>query len=267
MLSGRASELERELPFGAWGDALADYAGALGMDRLERIVGDQLPELAAVLPSVGTPSGLQDERYRTHRALQALLEGLAKIRPVVLTLDDLHWADDSSLEAVAHLLRHPPKAPLLLALAFRPAPVRPLLSGALHTAERDGTLTERPLVALSREEAEALLGEGVPGPVRGAIFDEAAATRSSSSSSRASTRPAAAWPPPSTAPPRRASRARSCARSTRRSPRSPSPGGCLPRAPRWPATRSTSTSPPRPRSWTSERRWTRSTSCWPAGCC
>ncbi len=172
MLSGRASELERELPFGVWGDALADYAGALGVDRLERIVGDQLPELAAVLPTVGTPSGLQDERYRTHRALRALLEGLAKIRPVVLTLDDLHWADDSSLEAVAHLLRHPPKGSLTLALAFRPAPVRPLLSGALHTAERDGMVSERPLTALSREEAEALLGDGVPGPVRGAIFDE-----------------------------------------------------------------------------------------------
>ncbi len=172
VLAGRASELERELPFGAWGDALTDYAGALGVDRLERLVGDQLHELAAVLPTVGTPAGLQDERYRTHRALRALLEALAKTRPVVLTLDDLHWADDSSLEAVAHLLRHPPKAPLVLALAFRPAPVRPLLSGALHTAERDGTVTERPLAALSREESEALLGEGMPGPVRSAIFDE-----------------------------------------------------------------------------------------------
>ena len=172
VLAGRASELERELPFGAWGDALADYAGALGVDRLERLVGDQLPELAAVLPTVGTPAGLQDERYRTHRALRALLEALAKIRPVVLTLDDLHWADDSSLEAVAHLLRHPPKAPLVLALAFRPAPVRPLLSGALHTAERDGTVTERPLAALSREEGETLLGDGMPGPIRSAIFDE-----------------------------------------------------------------------------------------------
>ncbi len=172
VLTGRASELERELPFGVWVDALADYAGALGIERLERLVGDQLPELAAVLPGVGTPAGLQDERYRTHRALRALLEALARVRPVVLALDDLHWADDASLEAVAHLLRHPPKGPLVLALAFRPAPVRPLLAAAVHSAERDGTVAERPLAALSREEAEALLGEDMPGPVRGAIFDE-----------------------------------------------------------------------------------------------
>src|SRR4051795_8292689 len=58
VLTGRAAELERELPFGVWVDALADYAGALGNDRLERLVGDQLPELAAVLPTVGTPAGL-----------------------------------------------------------------------------------------------------------------------------------------------------------------------------------------------------------------
>src|SRR4051794_860671 len=57
VLSGRAAELERELPFGAWVDALADYAGALGVDRLERLVGEQLPELAAVLPAAGSPGG------------------------------------------------------------------------------------------------------------------------------------------------------------------------------------------------------------------
>ena len=110
MLGGRASELERELPFGVWEDALAEHAALLGVDRLERLVGDQLPELAAVLPAVGrVPAGLQDERYRTHRAVRALLEALATRQPVVLALDDLHWADDASLELVAHLLRRPPR--------------------------------------------------------------------------------------------------------------------------------------------------------------
>src|ERR1700712_4404317 len=61
VLGGRASELERELPFGVWEDALAEHAEFLGVDRLERLVGDQLSELAAVLPAVGhTPAGLQD---------------------------------------------------------------------------------------------------------------------------------------------------------------------------------------------------------------
>src|SRR3954454_5326467 len=172
-LAGGAAELERELPFGVWVDALADHGTALGVERLERLVGDHVGELAAVMPGLGgAPAGLQDERYRTHRAVRALLEALALRRPVVLALDDLHWADEASLELVAHLLRHPPKAPLLLALAFRPAPVRALLAGALATGERDGTVTEHPLDALSRSDADSLLGEGVPGPVREAIFAE-----------------------------------------------------------------------------------------------
>src|SRR4051812_39743225 len=48
VLPGRASELERELPFGVWKTALAAHAEIPGVDRLERLVGDQLPELAAV---------------------------------------------------------------------------------------------------------------------------------------------------------------------------------------------------------------------------
>src|SRR4051812_42164439 len=172
-LAGSAAELERELPFGVWVDALAEHSEGLGPERLERLVGDQVGELAAVLPGLGgTPAGLQDERYRTHRAVRALLEALAQRHPLVLALDDLHWADEASLELVAHLLRRPVRAPLLLALAFRPAPVRVLLAGALAGGERDGTLTEHPLSALSRSDAETLLGEGVPGPVREAIYAE-----------------------------------------------------------------------------------------------
>src|ERR1700744_1937930 len=122
-LSGRASELERELPFGGWVAALAAHCATLGQERLERFVGDHVAELAPVLG--GSVGGLQDERYRTHRAVRALLEALAQRRAGVLALGDLHWADDAALELVAHRLRRPPRGPLLLALAFRPAPVRP----------------------------------------------------------------------------------------------------------------------------------------------
>ncbi len=125
-----------------------------------------------MLPLVGrVPAGLQDERFRTHRAVRSLLEGLALQRPVVVLLDDLQWADDASLELVAALLRRAPRGRVLLALAFRPAPVRPLLATALATAERDGRVIEHSLSTLSFADAETLLGAAVPAVVRGEIYE------------------------------------------------------------------------------------------------
>ena len=65
------------------------------------------------------PAAGAAERFRYHRAVRALLELLGRERPVALLLDDLHWADDASVELVLHLLRRPPRAPHLLAFALR----------------------------------------------------------------------------------------------------------------------------------------------------
>ena len=196
VLTGRASELERELPFGVWEDALSDHAAFLGVDRLERLVGDQLPELAAVLPLVGrVPAGLQDERYRTHRAVRALLEGLARTRPVVLALDDLQWADDSSLETIAALLRRPPRG---RDPARAGVPARAGAAAARHRAgdRRARRARDRAPAAhaVVRGRAVAARGRRSPPPCAGRSSRRAAATRSSCSSSRASTRRAAASP-------------------------------------------------------------------------
>ena len=69
----------------------------------------------------GKRGSVADERYRAHRAVRGLLELLARERPLVLVLDDLHWSDDASIELLAALLRREPDAPVLLALGFRPA--------------------------------------------------------------------------------------------------------------------------------------------------
>ena len=77
---------------------------------------------------------LQHERYRSHRAVRALLERLAATKPLVLVLDDFHWADSASVELLGALLRRPPAAPVLIAVARRPATperlCRPRSSGA-----------------------------------------------------------------------------------------------------------------------------------------
>jgi ATP/maltotriose-dependent transcriptional regulator MalT len=162
VLDGRSAEFEGQLPFAGFVDALDDYLASLNPRRLRSLSDEQLAELALVFPSLGhlaaeAPAGLQDERYRSHHAVRGLLEALAGEKPVVLALDDLHWADDATLELLSHLLRRPPRGPVLLALAFRSGQVSPGLQAALEDADRDGALTPLELAALTSDEADQLL--------------------------------------------------------------------------------------------------------------
>ena len=165
VLSGSASELERDLPFSVFVDALDEYLRGLSPDRLAVLDEDVRAELPHVFPSLsalGTASdvALQHERYRSHRAVRALLEELAKTRSLVLILDDVHWADPASVELLGALLRRPPEAGVLIVLAVRPHRMAERLSAAIERADRAGAVIQIELGALTALEAQELVGEG-----------------------------------------------------------------------------------------------------------
>src|SRR5690242_11871828 len=98
---GRATEFERELPFGVFTDAIDDLLPAIEPGRLAAVGADRLAllgELFLGLPAGtgdGRRTGLTDvERYRLYRAVRVLLEVLARPSGLVLILDDAHWADE-----------------------------------------------------------------------------------------------------------------------------------------------------------------------------
>jgi DNA-binding CsgD family transcriptional regulator len=161
VLSGSASELERGMPFWMFIDALDDYVHGLEPRRLAGLGDDARSELAHVFPSIEADgaNGRTVERYRTHRAVCRLLEAVAVTNPLVLLLDDLHWADSGSIELLGALLRRPPSAPVLIALAVRPRQVPERLAPSLERASRAGTLVRLDVGPLSRDEAAQLLGD------------------------------------------------------------------------------------------------------------
>ena len=166
VLAGSASELERDLPFAVFVDALDEYLRGLDPSRLQQLDEDVLTELAQVFPSLSGLAtapvlALQHERYRAHRAVRALFELLAKTRPLVLVLDDFHWADSASIELLGALLRRPPGAPVLIAVAVRPRQMPERLAAALERAHRAAALTRVELGALTPLEARELVGEKV----------------------------------------------------------------------------------------------------------
>ena len=168
VLAGRAAEFERETPFGVLVEAMDDHLASIDPRRLERIGADLREPLAAVFPSLAWhATGAEVERYRVHRAVRALLEEITPLGGLVLVLDDLHWADEASVELVVHLLRNPVPAPMLLVLAYRPRQVPARLSAAL-AGDR---LTKRLEVGpLSAQEADELLGEGMSRRQRRALY-------------------------------------------------------------------------------------------------
>jgi len=138
VLGGSATEFERDLPFGVWADALDAYVASQELELGESWTAENARELDDILPSLrrAAPSrrrAVPDERYRAHRASRKLLELLARERPLVVVLDDLHWADEASVELLVALLRRGPEALVLLALAFRRAQAPVRLSAALAT--------------------------------------------------------------------------------------------------------------------------------------
>jgi DNA-binding NarL/FixJ family response regulator len=163
-LGGRADEFESDLPFAVWVDALDDYVAAVALHEDAAFAASSvLAEAATVLPALRGHADerphrrLHDERYRIHAAMRILLERLAVHAPLVLTLDDLHWADAGSLELLSALLRRPPGAPMLLALAFRPRQLPERFAAMLVRAERDGALERLELEPLDEAAARTLL--------------------------------------------------------------------------------------------------------------
>jgi eukaryotic-like serine/threonine-protein kinase len=94
-------------------------AWQLGADGpvLARLV----PELRERVPSIGAVEPLEGDeaRFRFYEAVAGFMVALARSRPLVLAIDDLHWADSSSIELLRFLAHRVSEAPLLIVSAYR----------------------------------------------------------------------------------------------------------------------------------------------------
>ncbi len=173
VLDGRATEFERDVPFGVVVDALNDWAARLEPSLLRSLDEATVRELAALIPSLSElgdrppADPTSSERYRTHYAIRALLEGLVRVQPTVLALDDLHWADGASIELVGHLARRF-RGPLLAALAFRRPPAA--LSAVATAAERSGLVVRLNLAPLAVQDADVLLAGALDANTRAGLY-------------------------------------------------------------------------------------------------
>ncbi|GAB3873986.1 LuxR family transcriptional regulator [Kibdelosporangium lantanae] len=157
VLAGQAGELAGSVPFAVLVDALDDMLTGCRPPLAEgslALLADVLPAIEEFAPAERTVGG---DRYRVHGALSELLAWLAAPGGLVLTLDDVHWADEATSELLGRLVRQPPQVPMLVVLAYRPRQQPRHLAAALAAGRSE--LIE--LTPLSRAQIAELLGPDV----------------------------------------------------------------------------------------------------------
>lgn len=133
---GQCVELgEDGLPFAPIAGALRDLAGQLGTEELLDMAGPGRTMLPSLLPELGTSVGRIDEgRGRLFEVVTVLLERAAAQRPLVLVIEDLHWADGSTRHLLQFVVRALSSARVLLVGTYRSDeihrrhPLRPFLA-------------------------------------------------------------------------------------------------------------------------------------------
>ena len=103
------------------------------------------------------PRGPPRALSRLSRRVRAARAASRRRRPLVLILDDLHWADPASVELLGALLQRPPAAPVLLAFAIARGQISASPAAALQRARARGAFIRIELGALTRNEAGELL--------------------------------------------------------------------------------------------------------------
>lgn len=165
VLTGRASEFE-SLPMGAIVHALDDHLRTVAPALLEALGRDTVAELSLMFPALRMhgsrrlPAASADDRVRGYVATRSLLGRLAEDRPLVLVLDDLHWADRGTLELFAYLMRRPPQAAVLLVGSYRPYEIDTDVAADVARTMTDGRTRYVELAPLGPEDAADLTGVG-----------------------------------------------------------------------------------------------------------
>ncbi|HEY2654141.1 MAG TPA: AAA family ATPase, partial [Solirubrobacteraceae bacterium] len=169
---------EGELPYAPIVGALRSLVAQHGATELAANLGSVCMELAAVLPEL--PSAREEavisgaghgSQAHLFEQLLALLASAAKVRPLMLVVEEFHWADRSTCDFFSFLIRATRSEPIAVIITYRSDELRrghPLRHCMLEL-ERSGRATRIELARFTRtevrEQVAAILGECQPGPL------------------------------------------------------------------------------------------------------
>jgi tetratricopeptide (TPR) repeat protein len=137
-------------------------------------LGRVIPELASAGETPGGPE--EEERFRLFDAVSEVLNDIARNQPVLLVLDDLHWADKPTLLMLRQMVRAAGESPLLIVATIRDTERPTALVDMLVQLRREHYFDRIELSGLDEEDATTLIGEfgqeGIPERVNRALWEE-----------------------------------------------------------------------------------------------
>jgi class 3 adenylate cyclase/tetratricopeptide (TPR) repeat protein len=156
------------IPYQPWVEALAHYVEHAPDALLERYVADAgadlcrlVPDLARRVPDLPplVASDGETERYLLLQAITRFLRAASEHNPVLLVLDDLHWADKQTLLLLLHLHRTLVDTPVLVVGTYRDSELHDAhpLADVLATLRREERVERLELQGLEAEDIVDLL--------------------------------------------------------------------------------------------------------------
>jgi DNA-binding CsgD family transcriptional regulator len=123
LLGGCVSMGTEGLPFAPYTEIIRSLVAHDGSAAVIALAGRAAPDLARLVPALGgVEPPLEQELWaqtRLYEALLELLRRLAERMPLVIQLEDLHWADAGTLAATSYLLRAIHDEPITITATFR----------------------------------------------------------------------------------------------------------------------------------------------------
>jgi class 3 adenylate cyclase len=170
VLWGGCSEAELSLPYLPFVEAIGNHLATADLDSFAARLGSSRPALAQLFPQLSGGESPEREtdpaqaKLRLFEAIVSLLTVVAEERTLLLVIEDVHWADESTRELLDHLARRLMGLPALVLVTFRSDELhrRHPLQPTLHAWRRSGAaeiveLEPLPAVGIA-EMTAAILG-------------------------------------------------------------------------------------------------------------
>jgi tetratricopeptide (TPR) repeat protein len=175
VLEGNCFEQDQALPYSAWSDMLRQILAGPSRDAALRLLARSGRELVQLLPELAGMAGIPppqpgedplQQKQRLVQEVSRLLTSLAAQRPLAVLIEDVHWADEATLDLLLHVAHAVPSARMLLVATFRSDEVGDNLGATLAELDRRRVAAELQLDRLDADEVRQMLA-AILGPTSG----------------------------------------------------------------------------------------------------